>query len=129
MSTFLLTMMAISNLFSASIASSNADSCGALNVMESASLNQGLGFTVSQRENLGIKGLLPFGYRDIELQSKLIMHQINNKIPNDLDKYRYLMNIMEINEKLFYYTLINNLYQLMPIVYTPSLVIIYTSII
>ena len=87
--------------------------------METPSLNQGLGFTLSQRETLGINGLLPFGERSIELQSKLIMNQINNKISNDLDKYRYLMNIMEINEKLFYYTLINNLYELMPIVYTP----------
>ena len=86
--------------------------------MENPSLNQGLGFTLSQRKELGISGLLPYGYRNIELQSELIMHEIN-KIDDDLSKYRYLMNIMEINEKLFYFTLINNVYELMPIVYTP----------
>eukprot|EP01084_Bolivina_argentea_P035464 65780_1 len=88
-------------------------------ILENPTLNKGLAFTFEERNDLGLSGLLPYGYQSISTQSKLIMHELN-QIESDLDKYRYFMQIMQTNIKLFYYTLINNLFELMPIVYTPT---------
>lgn len=91
---------------------------GGMAILEDPTVNQGLAFNPDHRLELSINGLLPYGFRDISTQSKLVMHEIS-KINDDLDKYRYLMHIMESNNKLFYHTLIHNLAALMPIVYTP----------
>merc|ERR1719356_2299505 len=55
----------------------------------------------------------------LEEQAHQVMWNIRRKVSN-LDKYQYLMSIMEANEKLFYNVLINNIFDLMPIVYTPT---------
>lgn len=89
-----------------------------MDVLENPNVNQGLAFTVEQRTQANINGLLPYGFRDIRTQSELVMHEIS-KLEDGLGKYRYLMQIMGSNHKLFYHTLIHNLAALMPIVYTP----------
>eukprot|EP00494_Astrolonche_serrata_P024883 UN25143 len=52
-------------------------------------------------------------------QAHQVMWNINRK-KEPLDKYQYLMGILDSNEKLFYNVLINNVFDLMPIVYTPT---------
>eukprot|EP01083_Nonionella_stella_P301960 1038952_1 len=47
------------------------------------------------------------------------MRHVLHHIDNHLHKYRYLMHIKESNVKLYYHTLINNISELVPIVYTP----------
>lgn len=68
---------------------------------------------------MGLIGLLPPTLGNQDLQAKRIMHQISTK-DSDLHKYLDLMALLQRNERLFYRVLMDNLEELMPIVYTPT---------
>lgn len=82
-------------------------------------LNQGTAFTPAEREALGLRGLLPPRVITLEAQAGRIMENLRRKT-SDLEKYVYLIDLEDRNETLFYRVLIDNLEELMPIVYTPT---------
>jgi len=82
-------------------------------------LNRGLNFAASERETYGLQGFLPAGQRTLEVQMEQVMWNVRRKTDR-LDKYQYFMTIYHTNQKLFYYTLVENVFELMPIVYTPT---------
>jgi len=88
-------------------------------LLRNAAFNKGLAFTFQERREYNLHGLLPPIYRDLRVQSKQLMANID-RMKDPLDQYVLLMNILATNEKLFYHTLCNNLARLMPIVYTPT---------
>ncbi len=81
--------------------------------------NKGTAFTEKERDLLGLRGLLPAPVRTMEQQSLRVLANIRSK-PNDLEKYLYLIGLQDRNETLFYRVLVDNLEELMPIVYTPT---------
>lgn len=91
----------------------------AANIMRNPRLNKGTGFPLEERQILGLIGLLPPTLANQELQAKRIMHQVLSK-DSDLHKYLDLMALLQRNERLFYRVLMDNLEELMPIVYTPT---------
>jgi malate dehydrogenase (oxaloacetate-decarboxylating)(NADP+) len=82
-------------------------------------LNKGTAFNESEREALGLHGLLP---PRVFSPAQRALHIINNvrRKTNDLEKYLYLAGLQNRNENLFYRVLIDNMQELMPIIYTPT---------
>ena len=81
--------------------------------------NKGTAFTHEERREFGIEGLLPAEYNDIDTQAKRIFKSIfNNR--DDLGRNIGLAMLQDRNEVLFYKLLGENLEEIMPIVYTPT---------
>ncbi|GAV61272.1 malic domain-containing protein/Malic_M domain-containing protein [Cephalotus follicularis] len=81
--------------------------------------NKGLAFTAKERDAHYLCGLLPPVVIPQELQVKKMMHLIRQyQVP--LQKYMSMMDLQERNQKLFYKLLIENVEELLPIVYTPT---------
>uniref|UniRef100_A0A2P2MKM3 Malic enzyme n=1 Tax=Rhizophora mucronata TaxID=61149 RepID=A0A2P2MKM3_RHIMU len=81
--------------------------------------NKGLAFTDKERDAHYLRGLLPPAVISQELQVKKMMHIIRQyQVP--LQKYMAMMDLQERNEKLFYKLLIDNVEEMLPIVYTPT---------
>ncbi|XP_050216680.1 NADP-dependent malic enzyme [Mercurialis annua] len=81
--------------------------------------NKGLAFSERERDTHYLRGLLPPVIASQELQEKKLMHTIRQyQLP--LQKYMAMMELEERNERLFYKLLIDNVEELLPIVYTPT---------
>ncbi|MGA3209631.1 MAG: oxaloacetate-decarboxylating malate dehydrogenase [Syntrophales bacterium] len=82
-------------------------------------LNKGTAFTESERHALKLRGLLPPHVQTQEEQAGRVMDNFRKK-PNELERYIQLVGLQDRNETLFYYVLMNNIEEMMPIVYTPT---------
>ncbi|CAI0423378.1 unnamed protein product, partial [Linum tenue] len=81
--------------------------------------NKGLAFTDKERDAHYLLGLLPPSVPSQELQVKKLMNIIRQyQVP--LQKYMYMMDLQERNERLFYKLLIDHVEEMLPIVYTPT---------
>ncbi|XP_072929323.1 NADP-dependent malic enzyme-like isoform X2 [Epargyreus clarus] len=82
-------------------------------------LNKGMAFSIEERQALGIHGLLPARVKSQEEQVQLCKLSID-RYENPLNKYIYLMGLLDRNEHLFYRFIGENVAEMMPIVYTPT---------
>ncbi len=82
-------------------------------------LNKGTAFTAAERERLGLVGLLPDVEETAETQLERLRLHLAQK-PSDLEKYIYLSELQDRNERLFYQLLMSAPAQYMPLVYTPT---------
>ncbi|KAJ9692258.1 hypothetical protein PVL29_011364 [Vitis rotundifolia] len=81
--------------------------------------NKGLAFTEKERDHHYLRGLLPPSVVSQDLQVKKLMANIRQyTVP--LQKYMAMMDLQERNEKLFYKLLMDNVEELLPVVYTPT---------
>ncbi len=82
-------------------------------------LNKGSHFTLEERATLGLTGLLPHGVSTVEEEVARSLESFHRK-PDDLEKYLFLLGLLNRNETLFYRLLMENLDEMLPIVYTPT---------
>jgi malate dehydrogenase (oxaloacetate-decarboxylating) len=82
-------------------------------------LNKQSAFTDEEREELGLVGLLPQRVETIDQQLARVRRQLSEH-HGMLAKNVYLRELHDRNETLFYRLLIDDLPELMPIVYTPT---------
>lgn len=81
--------------------------------------NKSTAFTKDEREELGLRGLLPAKICDSNLQKQRILRSFRRK-DSDIEKYIYLTALLERNERLFYQVVMENIEETMPIIYTPT---------
>lgn len=81
--------------------------------------NKGTAFTAEERDKLGLHGILPPVVSSFEQQ---LERGISNfrRIPKPIDKYIFLSALQKRNERLYFRLLIENIEELMPTVYTPT---------
>ncbi len=82
-------------------------------------LNKGTAFTAAERDALGVRGLVPPRITTQADQVTRVLGSFRRK-PSDLEKYIYLISLQERNESLFYRVVMDNLNEMMPIIYTPT---------
>ena len=82
-------------------------------------LFRGMGFTLEERQALGIHGLLPPRVKSLEEQTDNCLRNVR-RYEQPLNKYLYMADLLDRNERLFYKLLCENVEELMPIVYTPT---------
>ncbi len=82
-------------------------------------LNKGTAFSAPERDALGLRGLLPPRVATQEQQLVRVLDNYRRK-ETPLEKYIYLVSLQERNEALFYRLVIENLDEMMPIIYTPT---------
>ena len=89
-------------------------------ILNNPFLNKGTAFTVEERKELGLIGLLPPYVQTIEEQAAQTYAQMEKKA-NDLEKRLFLMEIFNTNRTLFYYLFSQHLEEFNPIVYDPTI--------
>jgi len=82
-------------------------------------LNKGTSFTAEERIALGLSGLLPPHSADMEEQVMRVMENYAH-LSDPLDKYTFLISLADRNVTLFYRVLMENLLEMTPIMYTPT---------
>ncbi|KAK8949227.1 hypothetical protein KSP39_PZI005540 [Platanthera zijinensis] len=81
--------------------------------------NKGLAFTEKERDAHYLRGILPPISITQELQEKKFMHNLRQyEVP--LQRYVSMMDLQERNQRLFYKLLMDNVEELLPVVYTPT---------
>ncbi|MDY4002528.1 malolactic enzyme [Streptococcus orisratti] len=89
-------------------------------ILNNPFLNKGTAFTLKERKELGLIGLLPPYVQTIEEQAAQTYAQMQTKA-NDLEKRLFLMEIFNTNRTLFYYLFSQHLEEFNPIVYDPTI--------
>ncbi|MCK9606389.1 MAG: NAD-dependent malic enzyme [Methylomonas sp.] len=83
-------------------------------------INKGTAFSIAERVELGLDGLLPPQVRTLEQQVDALY--LNYQIqPNDIAKYQFLRAVHDRTDVLFFALLERHLEEMVPIVYTPTI--------
>lgn len=88
-------------------------------LLEFPLLNKGSAFSLEERSNFNLLGLLPEVVESIEEQAERAWIQYQG-FKTEIDKHIYLRNIQDTNETLFYRLVENHLDEMMPVIYTPT---------
>jgi malate dehydrogenase (oxaloacetate-decarboxylating)(NADP+) len=91
-----------------------------IDVLREPEINKSTAFTEAEKQALGIIGLLPDVTETEDLQLSRVMMQLGHKT-TDLDRYIYLVNLLDHDETLFYRTVMSDPARFLPIVYDPTI--------
>ncbi len=90
-----------------------------MQVLQNPVTNRDTAFTDDERDALGLRGLVPWRNAPIEEQVALELEHLRRK-DDDLERYIGLAALHDRNEVLFYRMLVDQIEELAPVVYTPT---------
>lgn len=88
-------------------------------VLHNPKLNKGSAFSEAERDQYGLRGLLPASVSTQQKQIQRVLENLRRK-EYDIERYIFLFALQGRNERLFYKLLIDHIDELMPIIYTPT---------
>src|SRR6202049_4821565 len=91
-----------------------------IELLHDPSLNKSTAVTEAEKQALGIVGLVPDVTETEDLQLSRVMLQLGHK-NTDLDRYIYLVNLLDHDETLFYRAVMSDPARFLPIVYDPTI--------
>jgi malate dehydrogenase (oxaloacetate-decarboxylating)(NADP+) len=91
-----------------------------IDVLRDPRINKSTGYTEAERRALGLVGLVPDVTESIDTQLSRVLLQLKHKA-TDLDRFIYLMGLLDSNEMLFYHTLMSDPARFLEIVYDPTI--------
>jgi malate dehydrogenase (oxaloacetate-decarboxylating)(NADP+) len=89
-------------------------------LLRDPALNKSTAFTEAERQALGLIGLVPDKTETEEMQLHRVMLQLGRK-GSDIERYIYLINLLDHDETLFYRTIMSDPARFLPIVYDPTI--------
>lgn len=89
-----------------------------VNLLYDPVLNKGTAFSLEERKRLGIQGLLPPHVSTMDQQVARVLQNVRSQ-SSDLHRYVEMISLLDRNETLFYKVVMDNLEEMMPIIYTP----------
>jgi len=90
-----------------------------IDLLRDPQLNKSTAFTEAERETLGLTGLLPAGVDNEENQVRRVLQQLGQKT-TDLERYIFLIALLDTDETLFYKVVMSDPARFLPILYTPT---------
>ncbi len=88
-------------------------------VLFNPALNKGTAFTEEEREKYKLLGLLPPGVSDPDVQLDRALQNMRRK-HYDIERYIFLSALQSRNERLYYRLILENIQEVMPLIYTPT---------
>ena len=88
-------------------------------ILHDPRLNKGTAFTDIEREMYGLHGLLPSQVENIEQQIVRVNEQVDH-FNDSINKYVYLIQMLDNNQTLFFRTVMDNPVKYFPLIYTPT---------
>ncbi len=101
-------------------AAASVDGKRGIDLLHDPVLNKATAYTEAERQALGLVGLVPDVTESEDLQLRRVLQQLGHK-PTDLERYIYLVNLLDNDETLFYRTLMSDPARFLPIVYDPTI--------
>ncbi len=91
-----------------------------IDLLRDPELNKATAYTEAERQALGLVGLVPDTTESEDIQLRRVLQQLADK-PTDLERYIYLIQVLDNDETLFYRTLMSDPARFLPIVYDPTI--------
>jgi malate dehydrogenase (oxaloacetate-decarboxylating)(NADP+) len=88
-------------------------------LLDAPAPNKDTAFTFEERHAHGLEGLLPYTVETLERQLERVLQHLDAK-PTDLERYIYLIGLVDRNETLFYRTVMSDPARFVPILYDPT---------
>ncbi len=90
-----------------------------MTLLRDPTLNKGTAFSYSERDALGLRGLLPPNVLSLDDQVARVLENLR-RLQSNLDKYIFLEALQDRNETLFFKVVTEHPDEMMPLIYTPT---------
>ena len=88
-------------------------------LLDDSQRNKGTAFSIEERRQFGLEGLLPHAVESLDRQVERVMRHLDAK-PTDLERYIYLIGLVDRDETLFYRAVMSEPARFIPILYDPT---------